>query len=253
MPWLNSDTIQKVKKNIGLPHESSHDIFDSWMSINPADMNGIPRPLFENVDMLLSNYTPSTQNIKDFINYSQGVSVPVFGSFGFGFLNKGFDTLVRIVNDQYDEAIIKLVIPMAAFDTNSVYNSSEIRSRCEMYNTKPGITLIITNDFFSNEDILMFLRSTTMNLFLYDYMFDRGISSVLDYAISVKTPIAISDSFMFRNIYDHSICAYKNSLEDCKKNSYYIHDKYSELWNSSTICKSFKNIIYSVLVLGLKL
>jgi len=251
MPWLNKDNIQKLTKNIGIPHESPTTMFDSLLSIDPADVNGIPRPLFNNVDTLVSTHTPSTLSIKEFIGFSRE-DVPIFGSFGFGFLNKGFDKMVRIINEQYDEAIIKLVIPMAAFDNNSKNNSNEIRRMCEDNNTKPGITLMITNEFFSNEDLLVFLHSNTMNMFLYDYMDGRGISSVLDYALSVKTPIGISDSFMFRRSYDDSICLYKNSVEDCKAASKDIHAKYSEIWNSSKINTVFKNSIYSSLVVDLK-
>ena len=37
---------------------------------------------------------------------------------------------------------------------------------------------------------------------MYDSMVGRGISSTIDYALSVKKPLGISDSYMFRNIYD---------------------------------------------------
>ena len=255
MPWITKENIRKNKKNIGIPHESqsTHHYMDSWLSVDPMDANGIPRPLFDNVEAILAGYTPSTQTIGEFIEFSRGDSVPVFGSFGFGFLDKGFDTLVRIVNEQYDNAIIKMVIPMAAFDPKAVENAKIIKERCLAYNVKPGITLMIINEFFSNEDLLYFLNSTTMNLFLYDFLGGRSISSVLDYALSVKTPIGISDSSMFRHIYVFSICVLNRSIEDCKKSSSNIHARYSALWNSGTIQATFKNHINKEMVLGLNL
>jgi hypothetical protein len=60
---------------------------------------------------------------------------------------------------------------------------------CFQKNIKPGILLLITHDFFSTNEILTFLQSNTMNIFLYDQMHGRGISSAIDYAISVKKPI----------------------------------------------------------------
>lgn len=86
---------------------------------------------------------------------------------------------------------------------------------------KPGIELMVSTDFFENEDLLFFLGSNTMNLFLYDRMEGRGISSTLDYALSVDVPFGISDSYMFRNIYDDSICVYKNRISDIMKTGNY--------------------------------
>ena len=72
-------------------------------------------------------------------------------------------------------------------------------------------------------------------------MHGRGISSTIDYAISVNVPIGISDSYMFRNIYSDSICLYKNSIADCLKTnicSIYL-DKYSNI----NILNKFKHIL----------
>ena len=50
-------------------------------------------------------------------------------------------------------------------------------------------------------------------------MHGRGISSTIDYDISVKRPLAISDSYMFRHIYSHDICVYKVNIDDAINNS----------------------------------
>ena len=106
MPWLNDSTIQRKVKNIGIPHESPEHLFDIICNIDPtvqeaANRFSIPRPIYENVDELLENYKPSSESIKEFIEYSEE-GVPIFGSFGFGFLSKGFDKIIQIVNDNYD-------------------------------------------------------------------------------------------------------------------------------------------------------
>ena len=38
---------------------------------------------------------------------------------------------------------------------------------------------------------LYFLKSNSMNIFLYDTMVGRGTSSVIDYALSVNTPCLV--------------------------------------------------------------
>jgi hypothetical protein len=217
MPWLNKHTIQKVVKNIGIPHESPDNLFDVVCNIDPNAVESIhtqikryslPRPIYESFEI--------TTNA--FIDMYKDSGLPIFGSFGFGFQNKGFHKMVDMINQQYDNAIIKLVIPVAHFDPDP-YTVHRMKQMCIQKNSKPGIHLLITHDFFSTNEILTFLQSNTMNIFLYDQMYGRGISSVIDYAISVKKPIGISDSHMFRNIYSDEICLYKHRIADCLNQS----------------------------------
>jgi hypothetical protein len=149
MSWLNSNNIIKniiknIKniKNIGIPHESNGDMFDIILSIDPNENEtprffNIPRPIYENVDKICDKYQITNEKIKDFINYNEGLEVPIFGSFGFGFTNKGFDKIIQIVNNNYDCAIIKLVITFAHFDPNRDTNIKNILQICN--------TIIINN------------------------------------------------------------------------------------------------------------
>jgi hypothetical protein len=245
MPWLHGNTIQKKVKNIGIPHESDdRGLFDIILSII-SDLNNkfsIPRPIFENVYELLKNNEPSTQEIKNFIEYSEG-NVPIFGSFGFGFLNKGFDKIVTMINEQYDEAIIKLLIPIAHFNPNSEDELQQIKNLCFEKITKPNIKLLISREFFTNEEVLMFLKSNTMNIFLYDYMHGRGLSSTIDYAISVKKPLGISNSYMFRHIYSDDICVYKKSINECMIHSPKYLGKFLDIYSNKNIINRFKDIL----------
>jgi len=215
MPWLNKNTIQTVIRNIGIPHESPDDLFDIICNIDPNGPEDVinlikrfslPRPIYENFEI----------NTNAFIDMHKDSDLPIFGSFGFGFENKGFYKIVEMINQQYDNAIIKFVIPIAHFDPDP-YTVHKMKQMCIERNIKPGIVLLITHDFFSTNEILTFLQSNTMNIFLYDQMYGRGISSAIDYALSVKKPIGISDSYMFRNIYSDEICLYKHSIDYCLK------------------------------------
>ena len=105
---------------------------------------------------------------------------------------------------------------------------------------------MISHDFFSNTDILKFLKSNTMNIFLYDTMYGRGISSTIDYAISVKKPLGISDSYMFRHIYSDEICLYKNSINDCMKNSTNYLAKYLDEYSNNNIINKFQQILNTI-------
>ncbi len=210
MPWLNSETIYKNAKNVGITHESPTTIFDEYLDIDPSKPNGIPRPLFSTIPSILEN-----EEHLFFINYVRE-GVPIFGSFGFGFENKGFDKIIYYVNQQFEKAIIKFIIP-SGYYTNPQEMENTV-AKCFAVERKPDIELMVSTDFFTNDEMLFFLKSNTMNMFLYDKMEGRGISSVLDYALSVDTPIGISDSVMFRHIYDDSICVYKRPISEIMKN-----------------------------------
>lgn len=245
MTWLNSETIQKAVPNVGIPHENTGELFDIVCSTDPDEIetNGhfsLPRPIYENVDMLLEQYIPSP-SIKAFIDYSEE-GVPVFGSFGFGFLNKGFYKIIQLINATYDKAIIKLIIPGAYFDGNRDHTNYTMKKICESIPRKPSIQLLITHEFVTNEEVLLFLRSNTMNLFLYDTLEGKGISSVMDYALSVHTPFAISDSTMFKHFYSDDVCVYKTPIRDCMKHSPLHIQAFIEKNSVNRLIKKFDTI-----------
>ena len=228
MDWLNSGNITHTAKNVGILHESPGTIFDEVLDTDSLQENGIPRPLFYEIPTKIDN-----EEHDFFISHNRGPDVPIFGSFGFGFDNKGFDKIIQYVNEQYDDAIIKFIIPMG--DYCSEFEFEYILKKCFDCKRKSGIELLISTNFFSNEDLLFFLNSNTINLFLYNQLEGRGISSTIDYALSVDVPIGISDSFMFRNIYDDSICVYKNSISDIIKNGLTYTKKIREMYSQERI------------------
>jgi hypothetical protein len=252
MEWLNYSNIQRTVKNIGIPHESPVKLFDIVCNIDPDapesfNKFSLIRPIYENIEEIIS--TPFENDIiNNFINEYTDTNMPIFGSFGFGFDNKGFDKIVKLVNEQYNNAVIKLVIPIAHFDLdqNRNHRINKMVNLCKNINNKPGIKLMITHEFFSTSDILKFLNSNTMNIFLYDTMPGRSISSTIDYAISVKKPLAISDSFMFRHIYSDEICLYKNTIEHCLQNSVNNCSIYLEKYSHRLFIEKFKNILLKI-------
>ena len=82
-------------------------------------------------------------------------------------------------------------------------------------------------------------------MFMYDRMQGRGISSALDHALSVNVPIAISNSYMFRHIYNDSICADINSLEQIRQQLPYL-DQFKEKYSKDSILKWFKINVSSI-------
>ncbi len=251
MPWLRASIIQHKVKNVGIPHESPSSLFDITLSIDDSMPESItnyylPRPLYEDVDKLLSASSSMTPvPVLEFINAHQADAhaSPIFGSFGFGFQFKGFHNIVKLVNEKYDSAVIKFVVPVAHFDSRGSKTNEILYNACVAENKKPGIKLMITHDFFSNEDILRFLKSNTVNIFMYDNLNNRSISSVIDYALSVKRPLVISNSHMFRHIYDDSICVLKSPFQQCIDNSVSYCAKFLELYSNARMISKVNDMI----------
>jgi len=246
MSWLNEHTIQRDIKNIGIVHESDDTFFDYIINIDPNKVEtekyfSIPRPIYE-----INQINQVNQINSEFIYKYTDTEIPIFGSFGFGFANKGFEKIVNYVNDQYDHAIIKFVIPIAHFDPNNSHTHINTLNNCMNVPRKEGIVLMITHAFFTNEELLEFLNKNTMNIFMYDYMYGRGVSSTIDYALSVKKPIGISDSYMFRNIYSDEICLYKNPIRTILNNSVKYCEKFLVEYSHENMINKFYKIIGNI-------
>jgi hypothetical protein len=240
MGWLNIGVIKQANNIIhyGLAHDSIIDhigfnyiLFVDSTSIDIGNGFSIPRPLLENTNHIIA---PTTTTIS---------------SFGFGFEHKGFERVVKIVNQQFDNAIIKLHISTSFYGDKSGAIASEVSKRCfaEMY--KENIKLIITNDFLTDNQLIEFLASSTINIFLYDQLAHStyGLSSVIDYALSVDTPIAISRSNMFRHIRDASpsICIENRSIIDIINSGNAVLQPYKNKWSHSSFVKKYEYIISS--------
>lgn len=252
MPWLNANNIRKDLLNINTQHDlEEYSIFnitvrlDTTLKESPNKYN-IPRPIYENVDKLLETYTIKSNKFQKFIDYKKD-SVPVFGSFGFADHRKGFDKVIQYINNTFDNAIIKILMPGARFLAENLVTN--ILNTCSSIKLKPGIELLITHEFVENEDILMFLKSNDQNIFLYDHSHPHsGVSSVIDYALSVKKPIIISDSHWFRHIYSDDICITKNNINHILEHSLAHVNKMCDLFSNKHLIDKIDTIIKSHIV-----
>lgn len=198
------------------------------LNTDPTHALGIPRPIYQ------TNVIPSDPVI------------PTFGSFGFGFENKGYERIIDTVQNQYDIAVIRLLIPYAHYGDRDGGQAKRCVDSCMTRILKPGIKLTVIHEFLSNDEVVRFLASNTLNLFLYDPMPGRGCSSVIDYALASNKPIAISDSHMFRHIYSDAICAYKRPLKDIIAEGTRHIEVFQKKWNSKTLCEALLGRIHDV-------
>ena len=188
MPWLTSELSSSIKeKQIFIYHEGAypaHLTYDHIISVE----TDLVRPLHR--------YTKFNRNKNDIIT---------IGSFGFGFENKGFEKICSMVQDQFDRALIRLHITSAYFGDQYGDISSRVIDRCRSLITKKGVQLEITTDFITDQELMDFLASNDINLFLYDEMPGRGLSSVIDYVVSSEACFGVNSSSMFRHLQDQWI------------------------------------------------
>jgi len=228
MSWLNIEITNSFKDNskqLIVYHETSLPTHLSVDGLIMTDLSenkelkrfSLPRPIYE-IDL------PNVKNEKIKI-----------GSFGFGFNNKGFERICDVINKNFDNAIIHLHITNAFFGDKNKTISNGVIDRCKSLMNGKTNELIITTDFLDNQDILNFLNENDVNIFLYDNMPGRGLSSVIDYAVSVNTPLIVNNSNMFRHLLSDrpSISIDNDDIKSIigrgKKDLVYFRDKWSNL------------------------
>ncbi len=242
MSWVTPETVNILReKNIKqflLVHNVGYaTFFDYYLHQHPYwqftdDKNfAIPRPLpFYNK----SEFKKSDDIIR-------------IGSFGFGLLNKYYNEICRIVNEQFDNENVELRLHLTTGTfAGTTQNIPLVSQLCQQNITKPNISLNITTDFISDEELLNFLAGNDLNIFFYeDYPTYNGISSVIDYALAVQKPLAINKSSMYSHLLDTkpSICVEDNSLIDIMNNGFIpLQEKYDS-WTHEKFIHTLLTII----------
>lgn len=238
--WLSVHHERPDKKYFYMFHEHisfhgvpPHRILDT----DPTGTSGkgipVPRPLALN-----PNAQPKPPRDPESL-----VQCPVIGSFGFGFSHKHYDRIIHLVQEQFDSAIIRLQMPFPHYGDKSGAEAREVAAMCQRAITKPGIKLQVNHDFLTDEELCSFLAENDLNIFMYEKEPGRGCASVLDFALCVDRPIAISDSFMYRHIYSDDICVYKTPLKTILSRGAEMHKQYADKWSSANLCKVIKQIV----------
>jgi hypothetical protein len=242
MPWLNTSVLRKFTniKHYGMFHgepETSAIDFDYLFCDHPYHIDtpnswAVPRPLIEN----------------DFI-FEKPV-IPTVSTYGLDSGYKGFQKIVKIVNDQFDEAVIRLHISggfyAEKFGCPMINTLSDL---CRKEMRKPNIQLQITNNFISDMDLLKFLAASSINMFLYDVVTAHKpiMASAVDYALSVKVPLAINNSNMFNHIISppgfQSIRIEDRSISDIISSGTETVDFYATKWSTAIFLKRHEDIL----------
>lgn len=187
---------------------------------------------------------PVSRPIPFYKGYTELPKVPTIGSFGFGLGGKGFTRLVDKVNADFTEAVIRLRIPYAAFGDKNGQGARQWAAECAARITKPGIKLDVQHDFVPEAELLRFLASNTLNAFLYDENYGRGISGTTDYALAAGRPIAISRSYQFQHLWqvDDRIVVGERTLQDMIDQGTEFHKVYFDKWGGDKLLRDWERL-----------
>ncbi|MEQ1554332.1 MAG: methyltransferase domain-containing protein, partial [Ferruginibacter sp.] len=127
-------------------------------------------------------------------------------------------------------------------------NAKAISNNCKALIKKEGIKLELTHDFLEEKELLDFLAKNDINVFLYKDKDGRGISSVIDYALAVKKPIAVSNSPMFRHIIANNptICITNFSLKEILKKGFQPLESVATDWDKTNILWEYERILDTI-------
>jgi len=245
MPWLTEQDVNqnKASQHYFIYHDGSmFKYYDKYLFFGDFDPERkavpegkrvlLPRPLIK----YTGDYPKYTGN------YPKNKIVTI-GSFGFCSKNKRFPGLVELVNKEFSKAKINFHITRPYFGDNHGFHLENIINECKKRNKNPNIKLSISTDFINNEDILSFLAGNDINVFYYSGDNNPGLSAALDYALSVKRPIAVTSAPLLRSIANDDILIEKNSLRDILKRGTKPLQQYYDKWSTEMFTKKMEELL----------
>jgi hypothetical protein len=241
LPWVTHKLTERIKvPQIGTIHEITQekadivdvDLFDAYIAPDPTLV--LTNPLVFKTGRLVLPYKNT---------FSIDKNKTVIGSFGFGLEGKGFDKLILKVQEEFDEAIIRLHIPFSDFADANGDKAKQTAIYCQNLLTKKGISLEISHDFLTTTALQEFLAKNTLNAFFYEEYKDRGLSSVVDFALAVGRPIALSKSLMFRHLGECDIFVEDKTLKEIIQQGTKPIERYTKIWCQENLLWDYEEIV----------
>lgn len=243
MPWLSPEyTRTQGVPQVGVMHEVTQEdadqadtsLFDFHLCPDPT--LDVRNPICLKIPRLVPTY----------INTKPLPATPRIGTFGFAFADKGFERIVRQVQDEFDQAAILIHAP-----SNDLVNSDMdmIIDACRQVVTKPGIEVLVNQKFLTLPKLLDFLASNSINVFLYDEHKHRGISSAVEKAMAVQRPVAVNRAGMFRHLHGAtpSVTLGDRSLREIMADGVAPLVPFLQEWSPAAFVKAFEGALDRVM------
>ncbi len=258
--------IQKLDnvKHIGLITDGTQDILlheNMWKYLKPNGPVGtafcpqiFDRYLFMDPETIETQYIKKVlptipkfdfTNIESFINDKVIVS-----SFGFGGKDKGYIDLINRVQDEFDFADIRLHIPFATYGDADGAGAKERVAECQAAINKPGIQLIPSHNFMTEQEVLEFLYKSDINIFMYvQDKGNMGIASTPHFAIAVKKPFLVQNASKTRHLIGISpeVDINKTTIKEALVKGSSMTEPFNKVWSRENTLLSYENVLDNVM------
>lgn len=230
-------TAYRSKLVLGRPQKKLNSLFDFYIAADPTLL--LANPLVFKTGRPVPEYTAPPPP-----------AVFTVGSFGFATPKKGFERIVQKVQEEFDEAVIRINMPPADFGDKDGSRARMIAEQCRRAVYKKGIKFEATHEFFDEKQLLDFLAGNSMNVFMYQDTGGRGISSTVDNALAVKRPVAVTRCPMFRHILSArpSVCIDDSSLKAIYNNGFAPLQKLAESWDKAHMVWDYERILDKIFI-----
>lgn len=238
--WLNDSIFTRYPtiKHLVIqhePHQPAPKGASGIISQNPADPEDATH---FSVPRILHPYT------KEIPHYP----TLTVGTFGFGLGGKGYDRLVDRVCEEFEAPLIRMHIPFAHYGDSKGDHAKSWVALARKRITNPRACVHADHEWYTTEQLLDFLACNDLNIFMYDDM-ARGTASVLDFALSVPRPIAITRSTMFRHVWEQvpEVLVEQNTLQDILLRGTKPLEPLYEQWAPEKLVEKYERIVATVL------
>ncbi|MFN8391586.1 MAG: hypothetical protein U0136_14955 [Bdellovibrionota bacterium] len=124
--------------------------------------------------------------------------IPVIAGYALSAPFRGIGELITRVQNDFEQATILLYLPIDPAHPSSADIVRNALERMQLLCTKPGIRIETVHDIYSQEQLLALMGYASLNAFLGQQLNDPAERILIDYALSVSRPLAISSTGPFR-------------------------------------------------------
>jgi SAM-dependent methyltransferase len=246
MPWLTKEMARQYQiPQLGIMHDFTQEDADK-VTRELFDWHLCPDPtLVENNPIVFK----TKRLIPAYINSQNVPNIVTIGSFGFGFSDQGCERLVSLVQEELERAKIVLYLPFNKVVDRQGQYALATAENCRKLIYKTGIELVINHEFLSKKQLLNFLASNTINAFLYDTLKYRGLSTVIDWALAVQRPIAVTKTKVVRHLSSviGNISVEHKTLKEIIQNGVAPLVPFYNEWSEDSFIVDYENILNKVL------
>lgn len=157
------------------------------------------------------------------------------------------------MQNEFDEAIIRLHIPFSFFGDPHGLKAKERVREVQSIITKSGIKVEATHEFKDDIEIVKWLNENDVNCYLYDYLDGCGIASSPDYALAACKPIAVTKSHQMRHMWNlqPSVLVEQNSLKTIIENGILPLKPLLDRYTHENIVKAYESMCDQLLCIDL--